>query len=166
MSITVRIDFYPYEMREYHYLHLNANDVRRVMGEVHHDMTVDRQAIRYALRLIDYTKNDRPFPGALEPHAQHEEDRLNTTDQDALDKIRQEYLLAEILEAAGNNARDHRRYDVTMQDITNAIRWDDELLTLFRPHASEFASRNGDDDYSSESTSGMTSTPYHTHSNY
>jgi hypothetical protein len=133
------------------------------MKEVHHDMDIMPMTIRYALKLIDYTKNDRPFPGVLETNAQIEQSKLITTDQSAIDKIRQEYLLAEILETAGNVARNNRRHRVTSNDITNAIRYDEELLTLFRLHAPEFAPH---DDTSSESTSGRSSTPYHTHSNY
>lgn len=121
---------HPYEMQ------MNEDDVRRVLKQVHHDMSIDRQAIRYALHLIDDTKNTRPFPGELESHAQYEENRLNTTDQDALDKIRQEYLLAEILELSSNSAVDHRRHSIIVRDIINAIRLDDELLTLFRPYIS------------------------------
>lgn len=121
---------HPYEM------HMNEDDVRRVLKQVHHDMSINMSAIRYALRLIDDTKNIRPFPGELESHAQYEENRLNTTDQDALDKIRQEYLLAEILELSSNSAVDHRRHSIIVRDIINAIRLDDELLTLFRPYIS------------------------------
>ena len=43
-----------------------------------------------------------------------------------------EYMTAEILELAGNSARDHKRKRIIARDITLAIRTDDELEQILR----------------------------------
>lgn len=125
-------------MRRYREMRVNADDVRRILKQVHRDITIDFPSIQYVLHLVDYTKNTRPFPGRLETYAHNAETKAGTMDQDILDKARQEYLLAEVLELSSNAASDRKKSKINMFDVKNAIRSDNELMALFGADALEF----------------------------
>lgn len=111
-----------------------VGDVARVLWEVHHDLLISYEV---AKEIFDMTHEARykQFPWELERHAASEEAKYRMKHPDAclgdLMGVRQEYLTAEIVELAGNAARDRRKHEVESEDVSVAIRNDPELNALF-----------------------------------
>lgn len=112
-----------------------VGDVLRVLGEVRYDMCISYET---AKEVFDMTHKARykQFPGELEKHAMREEAKYARSHPDAsisdLMDVRQEYLVAEILELSSNAAKDRMKNDVASDDVSLAIRNDPELNTLFK----------------------------------
>lgn len=115
-------------------LTLDRSCIRSILEDLHPDMNIDIDAESYILHLLDLIK-DSPFPDGLERHIQHEQDRYlenhPETTQDELILLRQQCLVAEILEAAGIVAKNRNKYIIEKDDIFTTIKNDMDLNDLF-----------------------------------
>lgn len=111
--------------------------IDRILQDLYPDMSISGKVGSYILDLVEKTK-DSIYPGDLEVHAKYEEVeyRINHPDasQDEISKVRQKYLLTEILEAAGNVASRYGRSHITRKDVMLSIKDDEDLRELLLSH--------------------------------
>lgn len=106
-----------------------------VLHQLYDDLSIEDHV---ASAIYDMTREarSRTFPGDLGKYAVREEKKYRdthpgATDQDILD-VRQEYLVAEILEMSGNSSMDDLVDMITSRHILRAIRNDPELNDLLK----------------------------------
>ncbi len=135
-----------------------ATDVVRVLWQIYPDMLISHEVARDLVNMTSEVRN-RTFPGELEAHAISEENKYRMEHPDAtaseLGDIRQEYLVAEILEMAGNAAKDHKRHEIANDSIAIAIRNDPELKEVLQGLYEEIPSIARNLDSVSSIASGM-----------
>src|SRR3990167_3220423 len=113
---------------------MNSAHVKTILGEVHSHLTIDVEAATVIVEILQKARND-PIPGELKIHADREVAKSRGQDPT---RAKREYLAAEILELAGNVARDFHRKYITVRDILIAIRNDQELDQYLGRHLKEF----------------------------
>ena len=106
---------------------VNKQLIKKVLGEVHPDNSITNEAIDWLIKLFHkYDNMTREqvigdMNGQLVVHA---------SKNDTKEKVI-EYILAEILELAGNCTRDHRKIKITILHVWVGILNDAELALVF-----------------------------------
>lgn len=111
----------------------NLQDIDRVLKRIHPSLFITNPARNY---VYDITKRvgSRIFPGELEEHAIFEEHKYKLSNpgeiRDRIPHIRQEYLVANILEMTGNRVKDRRERIITSREISETIHGEEKLDVL------------------------------------
>lgn len=108
--------------------------IKKVLGNVHTNLSIDGETVENLIKLFEQFNNLNGeqllncLPGELKKHAKYHVEKDFENDQV---EVIYEYLMAEILELAGNCARDNYKGKISSYHIWMAILVDEELSTLF-----------------------------------